>query len=129
MRAVRGSSSFFQAAFNYRALLSLVFSLAVRNGKIASNPVRLVKTRKENNERVRYLKEKEEDKLREKICELYPEGEPEFELALHTGMRRWEQCGLRWQDVNLERGTRFQSAHHGRSSAADRPGPAGPPED
>ena len=88
----------------YRALLSLVFSLAFRNGKMSSNPVRLVKPRKENNERVRFLEEKEETKLREKIEELYPEREPEFELALHTGMRRGEQYGRRWQDADLKRG-------------------------
>lgn len=38
-----------------RGLLSLMFSLALRNGKLAVNPVRQVKRRKENNERVRFL--------------------------------------------------------------------------
>ncbi|MBI2817827.1 MAG: site-specific integrase [Acidobacteria bacterium] len=88
----------------YRALLSLVFSLAIRNGKVSSNPVRQVKPLTENNERVRFLDEKEETALREKIKEVCPEREPEFELALHTGMRRGEQYGLRWQDVDLKRG-------------------------
>jgi integrase len=87
----------------YRTLVSLVFSLAVRNGKQSSNPVRLVKRRKENNERVRFLEPEEEVKLRGKICELCPEHEAEFDLALHTGMRRGEQYRLRWQDVDLKR--------------------------
>lgn len=88
----------------YRTLLSLVFSLAVRNGKLTSNPVRMVKRRKENNERVRFLELEEETKLRGKIRELCPEREAEFDLALHTGMRRGEQYRLRWQDVDLRRG-------------------------
>lgn len=88
----------------YRALLSLVYSLAVRNRKLATNPVRQVKRRKENNERVRFLDEAEEAGLREKIRELYPECEAEFDLALHTGMRRGEQYRLRCQDVDLKNG-------------------------
>jgi integrase len=87
----------------YRTLLSLTFSLAVRNEKIASNPVRLVKRRKENNERVRFLDDEEEVKLRAKIREGHPKREAEFDLALHTGMRRGEQYGLRWQDVDFKR--------------------------
>jgi integrase len=86
----------------YRALLSLIFSLAVRNGKVAGNPVRQVKRRIENNERVRFLDEQEEATLRAKIVEMYPDCEPEFDLALHTGMRRGEQYRLRWQDVDLK---------------------------
>jgi len=88
----------------YRALLSLVYSLAIRNGKLTVNPVRQVKPRKENNERIRFLDEKEENSLREKILELYPACEAEFDLGLHTGMRRGEQYRLRWQDVDLKRG-------------------------
>jgi integrase len=88
----------------YRTLLSLTFSLAVRNQKLVSNPVRLVKRRKENNERVRFLDDEEEVKLRAKIRYSHPEHEAEFELALHTGMRRGEQYGLRWQDVDFKQG-------------------------
>jgi integrase len=87
----------------YRALLSLLFSLAVRDGKLTANPVQRVKPRKENNERVRFLDPEEETKLRKTILALYPQSEPEFDLALHTGMRRGEQYRLRWQDVDLRR--------------------------
>lgn len=65
----------------YRALLSLVYSLAIRYGKVSVNPARLVRLRKENNARVRLLDEHEEAVLRAKIREAYPEGEPEFDLA------------------------------------------------
>lgn len=88
----------------YRALLSLVFSRAVLNGKLDTNPVRQVKRRKENNERVRFLDEVEETALRATIRVLHPKGESEFDLALHTGMRRGEQYRLRWQDVDLKNG-------------------------
>ena len=47
----------------YRTLMSLVFSLAVRNGKLTTNPVRLVERRKENNERVRFLNRKKKPGL------------------------------------------------------------------
>jgi len=87
----------------YRALFSLIYSLANRNRRVAVNPVRQVKRRTENNERVRFLDEQEEKAIRNKIRELYPDRESEFDLALHTGMRRGEQYRLRWQDVDLKR--------------------------
>lgn len=31
--------------------------------------------------------------------------QPLFELALHTGLRKGELLGLRWEDLNLDRGT------------------------
>ena len=88
----------------YRALLSLTYSIAMRNGKVFANPARLVRLRKENNARVRFLSAEEEATLRSKIREVYPDGEAEFDLALNTGMRRGEQYRLRWQDVNLKTG-------------------------
>ena len=88
----------------YRALLSLVFSVANRNEKLTINPVRFVRHRRENNSRIRFLNEKEEQSLREVITKKFPDKEPEFDLALHTGMRRGEQFRLRWQDIDLRLG-------------------------
>lgn len=88
----------------HRSLLSLTYRLALRDGKVRENPVRHVSRRQENNIRTRFLDAKEEVQLRAKIRALYPEREPEFDLALHTGMRRNEQHRLRWQDVNLRAG-------------------------
>ena len=87
-----------------RALLSLAYSLANRNGKLAVNPARLVRLKRENNARVRFLDEVEEATLRAKIRELHPKLEPEFDLANHTGMRRGEQYRLRWENVSLKMG-------------------------
>jgi integrase len=85
----------------HRSLLSLTYRLAIRNGKVRENPVGQVPRKQENNIRTRFLEPEEEASLRVKIRALYPAREPEFDLALHTGMRRNEQWKLRWQDVNL----------------------------
>jgi site-specific recombinase XerD len=87
----------------YRSLLSLTYCLAIRNRKVRDNPARLVQHRLEDNARLRLLEDHEEAELRGAIRTLYPEREPEFDLALHTGMRRGEQYGLTWPDVDLVR--------------------------
>lgn len=66
----------------------------MRNGKVLGNAARLVRMEKENNERVRFLTEDEETRLREKIRALFLERELEFDLELHTGLRRGEQYSL-----------------------------------
>jgi hypothetical protein len=88
----------------HRSLLSLTYRLAIRNGKVRENPVGQVPRKRENNIRTRFLEPEEEASLRAKIRALYPAREPEFDLALHTGMRRNEQWKLRWQDVNPRAG-------------------------
>lgn len=97
----------------HRSLLSLTFRLAIRNGKVRENPVRHVPRRRENNVRTRFLEPKEEVRLRAKIRALHAEREAEFDLALHTGMRRNEQWHLKWQEVNFRAGfiTIIQSKH------------------
>ena len=97
----------------YRALVSLVFSVAIRNRKIASNPVRFVRPKRENNERVRILSEEEETALRQEFPKKSPQFEAEFDLALNTGMRKGEQYKLRLENVDLIRGniTILRSKH------------------
>jgi site-specific recombinase XerD len=85
----------------YRALLSLTYRLAIRNGKAKENPARQVTHRLEDNGRIRFLSADEEIALR-KAC---PSNLPELELALNTGMRLSEQYHLRWRDVSIERRT------------------------
>ncbi len=86
----------------YRALLSLTYRLAIRDKKAKENPARLVQHKTEHNERVRFLSVDEEKKLRSTILQQCPERLPEFELALHTGMRLGEQYGARWEHVDFE---------------------------
>src|SRR3984893_1386590 len=52
----------------YRALLSLIYRLAIRNGKVKENPARLVRHRLEDNARIRFLSSEEETKLRTAIA-------------------------------------------------------------
>ena len=84
----------------YRACFSLIFREALRNGKVKSNPARLVRQKKEENGVIRWLTEAEEKALRAVIP---AEHVPELDIALGTGMRLSEQYGLRWANVDLVR--------------------------
>ena len=88
----------------YRSLLNSAFALALRAGKVKSNPVDQVPAQQASTGRVRFLKADEELRLRAKIREVALDREPEFELALQTGLRRGEQYGLTWADVDLDTG-------------------------
>jgi|SRR5579871_356385 len=84
----------------YRSLIGSIYSFALRAGKIATNPVSRVKRFKENESRLRFLSPEEEKAIREAfVADVH---EWEFDLALQTGMRRGEQFGLLWKDVNWE---------------------------
>jgi site-specific recombinase XerD len=86
----------------YRSFISTVFTFALATGRVSANPASRVKRYKENDARVRWLRPEEEDRLRKCISVDYHRWE--FDLALHTGMRRGEQFGLKWKDCDLERG-------------------------
>ena len=90
----------------------------MENGKVKSNPAKLLKHRTEDNERVRFLNQftpakteleyllphtDEESRLRAVILKHYAGPMSEFEIALHTGMRPSEQYGLDWSRVDLNR--------------------------
>ncbi|MGA2609602.1 MAG: site-specific integrase [Terriglobia bacterium] len=93
------------ATFNrYKATLSLAYRLALKDSLLEVNPARIVGHKKENNARLRYLSEAEEAKLRKTIRDYCPSHEPEFDLALYTGMRRSEQYGLLWHNVDFTTG-------------------------
>lgn len=102
----------------YIALLKLCYRLAEEKRKVKANPMRLLRIRKENNARIRYLNQHkplpthlaylanchdEESRLRKVISEEYPHHLPEFEIALNTGMRRSEQYGAAWPNVDFAR--------------------------
>jgi len=87
----------------YRSLMSLMFRLGMESGKVTVNPARLVRPRLEDNARVRFLSESEETDLRAVIREHWAEHEPEFDIALHTGLRRGGMYKLEWRDIDFER--------------------------
>lgn len=84
------------------ALLKLVFRLAEKKGRIARNPVRLVRQKKENNARIRFLTASAESALRSVLND--PAHVFAFEIGLHTGVRCSEQYGMLWQDVDIDNG-------------------------
>ncbi|MGH9472045.1 MAG: tyrosine-type recombinase/integrase [Terriglobales bacterium] len=87
----------------YKAFLSLAYRLGVANGKVGINPARLVRSRREDNARLRWLSPDEETLLRQTIRDHWKVHEPEFDLALNTGMRAGEQYKLTWDNVDLKR--------------------------
>ncbi|HWZ50465.1 MAG TPA: site-specific integrase [Granulicella sp.] len=104
-RQVRGEEVALKPATlnRYRALLSLTFRIALQNGKISSNPARLVRPRREKNAVIRYRLPEEERKLRAVANELYQHHVPELDLALNRGMRQGEQYNLVSENVDMER--------------------------
>ena len=85
----------------YLALMKLTYRLAEEADLIKINPARLVRQRKEDNGRVRYLLDAEETALRAMIAQSYSEHLSEFEVALMTGMRQSEQFERSWEDIDL----------------------------
>jgi integrase len=89
-------------ANRYKAFISLCYREGVRNGKVAVNPARLVRQRKEGTGRLRFLSRKEYDKLRAAISRRFPEHLAEFIVSVHTGMRLSEQYSCTWSQVHLD---------------------------
>ena len=87
----------------YRSLLSLAYRLGMQNGKVQTNPARLVHQRREDNARIRDLEAKEEQALRAVIQADHLGHEPELDVALYCGLRRSEQYSLTWDCVDFER--------------------------
>jgi len=92
-------------ANRYKAFISLCYREGVRNGKVAVNPARLVRQRKEGGGRLRFLSREEYDRLCEVITKRFPEHLAEFVVSVHTGMRLSEQYSCTWSQVNLDRRT------------------------
>lgn len=78
-----------------------LFRKAVEWGFAAENPAGAVRLFRPQNARLRYLSEDEIGRLVE-ACDPY--FRPVVITAIHTGMRRGELLGLRWQDIDLQNG-------------------------
>lgn len=77
-------------------------------GDIKHNPFDHIRKPKKGKDRITFLDPDQVDNLIDKLNNEYPDGHPIWiavNLALVTGMRRGEICGLRWRDINFEKGT------------------------
>jgi integrase len=88
-------------ANRFKSFFSLCYRLGMENG----NPARLVKTRKEDNARLRFLSREEYDRLLGIIRREHPRQVPAFVVSVYTGMRWGEQFSLNWDKVDLKRHT------------------------
>jgi len=91
----------------YMAALSHAFTIAMNEWEwIESNPMKKVKKPKEPRGRVRFLSDEERERLFTACKEsdntlLYPV----VLLALSTGMRLGEVTGIKWPDIDMNRGS------------------------
>lgn len=90
-----------QRVNRYVEWLRHVVNIAVREGKLASNPVLKLKMFKEPKGKTRFLSMEEEALLLDKLGPVHG---PWARLAILTGLRQAEQFKLQWKDVDLERG-------------------------
>ncbi|CAL7962719.1 integrase [Gammaproteobacteria bacterium] len=90
----------------YLAALSHAFTIAIKEwGWIESNPVSAITKPKEPRGRVRFLSDKERENL---LAAVKGSDNPilylVIVLCLSTGARKMEILGLKWSDVDLQRG-------------------------
>lgn len=103
---VRGKPRSNTTVLKYMTSLNTVFNIAVRDwGWLDDSPMRNIKKPTPTKGRVRFL----DDDERAKLLEACKKSQNKFlypcvVLALSTGMRQGELMGLKWQDVDLQRG-------------------------
>lgn len=111
----------------YLAALSSVLTYAVREWMVLpSNPVSRVRRRPESAGRMRILSEKERHALVQACRDCNrPNLKALVTVAVCTGMRRGEILGLRWEDIDRERGlARLRHTKNGTERTVPLAGPA-----
>jgi integrase len=83
------------------SLLKHMFSMAIEWGKCKENPAKKVKKLKGEVKRVRFLMP---DGVQALLSNCADYLKPIVTLAVHTGMRKGELLGLKWQQVSFEQG-------------------------
>jgi integrase len=85
------------------ALLSRIFTLAMKNRLAAYNPCSEVQKLAADNKRVRYLLDEEEHRLLPFLVGPLAHVRAAVIVAVGTGMRRGDQLNLRWERVDFQR--------------------------
>jgi hypothetical protein len=84
----------------YRAAMSKAYKLAIADGKVTRNPVKLVPQRPEANRRLRFLSLDEEKRLRVVIKrDCYVR---QFDIALNIGIRKGEQFSITADQIDFD---------------------------
>jgi integrase len=105
LRQAADTEKWANGTFNqYRALMMMVYREAQRNEKVpvTVNPARYVRGRRVDNNRVAQFTADQEERLRKAIRRKYRWHEPEFDLALNTGLRRGSQYSLDFKMIDWE---------------------------
>jgi len=81
------------------SFLRLVYRLAINDGRCARTPFLSLKLERENNQRIRFLTDEEEQRL----CATLNERDwLMVGVAAYTGMRQGEQFPMKWSQVDFE---------------------------
>lgn len=93
------------SVIRYQAMLSSIFKKGVQWGLINENPCSRAEHPKAEEIDVRVLTEEEIPKLLDALSDALLQYSVITQLALLLGARRGEICGLRWSDIDFEKGT------------------------
>lgn len=87
----------------YCAVISKMFNLLIADGKLVKNPCKFSPKLRENNYKIRYLKEDEQKRLFNCLdMSEFLYIKPIIILALYTGMRKGEILNLKWSQIDFK---------------------------
>ena len=87
----------------YCAVISKMFNLLIADGKLVKNPCKFSPKLRENNYKIRYLKEDEQKRLFNCLdMSEFLYIKPIIILALYTGMRKGEILNLKWSQIDFQ---------------------------
>jgi site-specific recombinase XerD len=94
------------ATYNrYKAAISKAYKLGLAENWVSVNPARLVPQKQENPGKLLFLDKNEEEKLRAVIKKNRPHCIYQFDVAIHTGMRKGNQFTVEWSQVDFKAAT------------------------